>query len=94
MANYRYFEAIRDVCANISENLKTSVYGKVYVHYDNYADSLHVTIKNRAFNGNEFEMDHANFSREIRLGTPANVLANFILKEYRDYINMYFYRKW
>lgn len=94
MGNYCYFEAIRDICTKISDEIKANIYGKINVHYDNFSDTLRVRISNRAFNGNEFEMNLEFFSKEIHLGTSANVLANYILSEYRDYVEMYFWRKY
>ena len=45
-------ESFELLSQNLVMNLKTSIHGKVYAHYNRFTDILEVTITNRVINGN------------------------------------------
>lgn len=79
--------------SSVVEAVKSKVWGYVKAYYNNFTDTLEITIQNRALNSESFRYSFSNFSQEVKNGTSATVIANFILKEYNEYIYMYFWKR-
>lgn len=86
------FEAIKCFSTNLAMLLKDKVWGNVTVHYNPTLDSLDIIIKNRALYAEPFRYSYPRFSDEMRHGTSSGVICAFLLGEYREYINRYFWR--
>jgi hypothetical protein len=89
-----YFEAIKEISTQISNILKNRVWGQINVHYNNFTDTLEVSISNRALNAEPFRYSHSDFSVDLMYKVDSKVLSQFILNEYREYLDMYFWRKY
>ena len=89
-----YFEVIKEVSLQISNNLKNRLWGQINVYYNNFTDTLEVTIKNRALNAEPFRYSHSDFSVDLMYKADSKVLSQFILNEYREYLERYFWRKY
>lgn len=79
--------------SSIVEAVKAKVWGYVKAYYNAFTDTLEIKIENRALKSEPFRYSFSNFSSEVRNGTSATVIAKFILKEYGDYISMYFWKR-
>lgn len=86
------FEAIKCFSTNLAAALKDKVWGNVSVHYNPALDTLDIIIKNRALYAEPFRYSYPRMSEEMKQGMSSAVIASFILSEYRDYINRYFWR--
>ena len=88
------FESYVNIARNISMELSCELHGKINVHYNAVTDSLQVMISNRALNIEPFRLTYPYFSKEMVNGTNSSTLSRFILKEYRDYVNLYLFKKY
>lgn len=86
-------EGINNFCTNLSLYIKGAVWGYVNIHYNPVQDCLEIMIKNRAFNLEPFRMTYPMFSKEMRTGVSSGLIGAHILSEYKDYIDMYFYKR-
>lgn len=77
----------------ISQDLRERVWGYVNVSYNSIDDSFYIKISNRVFNSEPFHFYFNFVSNEMARGTSSSVISQYILNEYRDYVNMYIYKK-
>lgn len=88
-----FFEGIKTFCTNVYLYISGAVWGKVTVYYNEYTDCVEITIKNRFFNCEPFHMTYPEFSKEMRHGISSGLIGNFVLSEYRSYLDNYIYKK-
>ncbi|MBO7712914.1 MAG: hypothetical protein J6S85_05055 [Methanobrevibacter sp.] len=88
------FEAYRDFSQNLSMELSCEIHGKINAHYNPITDAMQVTIINRALNIEPFRFTQPYFSRDMANGISSSTLSRFILKEYREYIELYIFKKY
>lgn len=86
-------DAIKCFTTNLYLYISGAVWGFVNVHYNPITDCLEISIKNKAFNMEPFRMTYPEFSKEMRYGCSSGLIGNHILEEYRDYINLYIYKR-
>lgn len=87
------FEAIKNFSTNLYLYITGAVWGYVNVHYNPITDCLEISIKNKAFNMEPFRMTYPEFSKEMRYGCSSGLIGNHVLSEYRDYLDMYIYKR-
>ena len=88
------FESFEIISKNIVSELQTSVHGKVHAHYNRITDILEVSITNRALNAEPFRFHYYRLSSDMKNGISASVIAKFALKEYHEYVDMFFFKKY
>ena len=93
MENKVGFEAIKNFSTNLYLYITGAVWGYVNVHYNPITDCLEISIKNKAFNMEPFRMTYPEFSKEMRFGCSSGLIGNHVLQEYRDYLDMYIYKR-
>lgn len=82
-----------NMAINIAIYLKEKVWGEVKVHYDGFSDSFSILISNRALAIEPFRSNFYYVSNEMSKGTSSQIIAKFFLSEYKDYVNMYLWKK-
>lgn len=87
-------ESYEIISRNIVSDLQSSVHGKVFCHYNRWNDILEVSITNRALNAEPFRYHYYNLSRDMNNGITSTIIARFVVKEYQDYVSMFFFRKY
>lgn len=87
------FELIKTLSSNVALSLRGAVWGNISVHYSPILDSLEIQIKNRALAIEPFRYTYPELSKEVKLGLSSSTIANFVLSEYRDYVEMYIWKR-
>lgn len=73
--------------------IQARVHGTISCYYNKVRDILEVQISNRALNINSFIHLEPDFSHSFKEGIRSNILAARILDEYRNYVNLYIFKK-
>ena len=87
-------EAIVIFAKNVASDIQSSVHGKVNCHYNTFTDTMEITISNRVLNIEPFRYSYMYFSREMKHGISSSVIARFVVKEYKEYIDLYIFKRY
>lgn len=88
------YEAIVILAKNVASDIQSSVHGKVNCHYNTFTDTMEISISNRVLNIEPFRYNYMYFSREMKHGISSSVIARFVVKEYKEYVDLYIFKKY
>lgn len=87
-------EAVIILAKNVASDIQSSVHGKVNCHYNTFTDTMEISISNRVLNIEPFRYNFMYFSREMKHGISSDVIARFVVKEYKEYVDLYIFKRY
>lgn len=87
-------EAIVILAKNVASDIQSSVHGKVNCYYNMFTDTMEISISNRVLNIEPFRYNYMYFSREMKHGISSNIIARFVVKEYKEYVDLYIFKRY
>lgn len=87
-------ESVIILAKNVTTDIQSSVHGKVNCRYNSFTDTMEISISNRALNIEPFRYNYMYFSREMKHGISSSVIAHFIVKEYKEYVDLYIFKRY
>ena len=88
------YEAIVILAKNVASDIQSSVHGRVNCHYNTFTDTMEISISNRVLNIEPFRYNYMYFSREMKHGISSEVIARFVVKEYKEYVDLYIFKRY
>lgn len=87
-------DSIEIMMKNIKTFIQLKVHGTVHAHYNQFTDILEISISNRVLNIEPFRYHHPKLSKDMQNGISSEVISRFVIKEYKDYVNLYIFKKY
>lgn len=89
-----WHEAIVILAKNVASDIQSSVHGRVNCHYSIFTDTMEISISNRVLNIEPFRYTYMYFSREMEHDISSEVIARFVVKEYKEYVDLYIFKRY